>query len=219
MKKMKNLIWLFLLLIVATSTNAQVNKGLAKSVKSGYCTPAPSSVDGDGITNVTFSTVNNTTIAETNNYGDYSTLIGAVQQSATVPVAITYATGYTYDTKIWVDWNDDLDFADAGEEVYSGTSLEDDPTTLNASFVVPLTAVLGNHRMRIGGQDSGPCDPCYTGSYGTYEDYTINVTAAPTCVAPSALIASNVTTTNADIAWTGAVGNYNVDYFIYYFNV
>lgn len=29
--------------------------------------------------------------------------------------------------------------------------------------------------------DIGPPTPCYTGSYGTYEDYTVNVTAAPTC--------------------------------------
>jgi len=143
----------------------------------GYCNPAPSSVDGIGITNVTFSTVNNTTSTETNNYGDYSAMVGNVTQGATVPVSITFETGYTYVTKIWIDWNDDLDFADAGEEVYSGTSTNDDPTTLAASFIVPGTAPLGNHRMRIGGQDDGPTVPCYTGSYGSFEDYTVNVQA------------------------------------------
>lgn len=212
MKKMKKSMWLILLLIAVFSTNAQVSNGLTGTAKTGYCTPAPTSVDGVGITNVTFSTINNTTSDEAGHYGDYSTMIGDVQQSTSVTVAITYSTGYTYDTKIWIDWNDDLDFEDAGEDVYSGTSLEDNPTTLNASFTVPLTAVLGHHRMRIGGQDGGPCEPCYTGSYGTYEDYTINVTTAPTCVAPSALISSNLTTTTADIGWTGAVANYNVDY-------
>lgn len=209
MKKMKKSMWLILLFMAVLSTNAQVGKGLGGSTKSGYCTPAPTSVDGDGITNVTFSTVNNTTTAEATNYGDYSTMIGDVQQTATVPISITFTTApYSYDATIWIDWNDDLDFADAGEEVFTGSS----SSTLSGSFLVPITAVLGHHRMRIGGQDDGPCDPCYTGSYGTYEDYTINVTAAPSCVVPTSLISSNVTTTTADIAWTGDVANYNVDY-------
>ncbi|HRQ29359.1 MAG TPA: fibronectin type III domain-containing protein, partial [Saprospiraceae bacterium] len=168
----------------------------------GYCSPAPSSVDGSGITNVTFSSVNNTTGTETNNYGDYSAMVGDVQRTATVAVAITYQTGYTYDTKIWIDYNDDLDFADAGEEVYTGTSTSANPTTLNASFVVPADAPLGNHRMRIGGVDVGPPTTCYTGTYGTFEDYTVNVIAAPTCLAPTALTATAITSNSAKIGWT-----------------
>jgi hypothetical protein len=143
-----------------------------------YCTPAPTSVDGLGITNVTFSTVNNTTGAETGNYGDYSSLIGNVTRTLTIPVSITYQTGYTYATKIWIDWNDDY-FFDASEEVYSGESLFDNPTTLEASFAVAADAPLGNHRMRIGGVDIGTPTPCYTGSWGSFEDYTVNVIDLP----------------------------------------
>lgn len=166
-----------------------------------YCTPAPISVDGLGITNVTFSTVNNTTGAEPGNYGDYSALIGDVQRTANIPVLITFQTGYTYDTKIWIDWNNDY-FFDASEEVYSGTSLSTNPTTLAASFFVPANAPLGNHRMRIGGVDVGPPTPCYTGSWGSFEDYTVNVLAAPACPAPSALTVSNILTTQVDLGWT-----------------
>ncbi|MBK6965955.1 MAG: choice-of-anchor D domain-containing protein [Bacteroidales bacterium] len=164
--------------LVACGNDNQYYATLTSEAVTAYCTPAPTSVDDLGITNITFSTVNNTTGAETGNYGDYSSLIGDVQQVATIPVYITFETGFTYDTKIWIDWNDDF-FFDATEEVYSGTSLADNPTTLEASFVVPLTAPLGNHRMRIGGIDFGVITPCYTGSYGTFEDYTVNVTAAP----------------------------------------
>ncbi len=168
----------------------------------GYCVPAPTSVDGTGITNVTFGTINNTTGAEPGNYGDYSAQSNDVAQTTTATVLITYSTGFTYDTKIWVDWNDDLDFNDVGEEVYVGTSLATNPTTLTATFTVPLTAPLGAHRMRIGGQDAGPAVPCYTGSYGTLEDYTLNVTPAPSCLSPTALANSAVTTSGATITWT-----------------
>ncbi|MFH1121319.1 MAG: choice-of-anchor J domain-containing protein [Bacteroidota bacterium] len=168
----------------------------------GYCIPAPTSVDGSGIINVVFSTVSNSTGPEAGNYGNYSAQIGDVQQGVNIPVAITYATGYTYDTKIWIDWNDDLDFIDSGEEVYTGTSLATNPTTLNASFIVPLTATLGNHRMRIGGVDVGPPTPCYTGTYGSYEDYTVNVEPAPACPTPTGLTVSNNTTIGAKLEWS-----------------
>ena len=170
----------------------------------GYCTPNPSSVDGSGITNVTFGTVNNTTAAETGNYGDYSSLSSSHAQTTAVNVDITYATGYTYGTKIWVDWNDDLDFDDSLELVYTGLSTSANPTTLNASFSVPVSAPLGSHRMRIGGTDnnSGPSNYCYTGSYGSFEDYTITVTAAPSCSPPTALNVSSITGTSASLGWT-----------------
>ena len=168
-------------------------------VDMAYCIPAPTTVDGTGITRVVFSTVNNPTGAEAGNYGNYSALIGNVTQGTTVPVAITYATGLTYATKIWIDWNDDRDFNDAGEEVYSGESLAASTTTLNASFDVGMNPA-GNHRMRIGGQDNGPCIPCYVGAWGTYEDYTVNVLSVATCAGtptpgattgPSAICISN----------------------------
>ncbi|MBK9629317.1 MAG: hypothetical protein IPO56_16930 [Flavobacteriales bacterium] len=124
-------------------------------------------------------------------------MIGDVTQGTTVPVDITYQTGYDYATKIWIDWNDDKDFLDVGEEVYSGLSAAPNPTTLNASFAVGMNP-LGNHRMRIGGADVGPPTPCYTGSYGTFEDYTVNVVANSACTGTPAPGATTGPTTVCD---------------------
>jgi len=143
-----------------------------------YCTPAPSSGDGSGITNVTMGTIDNDSGQESGFYGDYSAQSTDVEQGSTVNCDITYETGFTYNTVIWVDWNNDEDFEDTGEEVYTGESTSSEPTTLNASFSVPAGASLGAHRLRIGGADSGPPTPCYTGTYAIFEDYTINVIAA-----------------------------------------
>ena len=162
-----------------------IESTFATAVNPCFCTPAPSSVDGIGITNVIIGTINNTTVAEAGNYGDYSAQITNVGQGLTTPFSITYQTAYTYDTKIWVDWNNDFDFDDAGEESYSGVSTNANPTTLSGSILIPSGASLGNHRMRVGGIDSGTLIPCYSGPYGSFEDYTINVNAA-NCTPPAA---------------------------------
>lgn len=168
----------------------------------GYCIPAPISVDGQGITNVTAGTINNTTVAEPGNYGNYSAMVFDAGQSTTATVNITYRTGYTYDTKIFIDFNDDFDFDDAGENVYTGVSLATNPTTLIATFIIPVSAPLGQHRMRIGGQDNGPVVPCYTGSFGSFEDYTINITTAPSCLVPTGLTNTITSSTTANHSWT-----------------
>lgn len=166
----------------------------------GYCTPAPTSVDGQGITNISFGTVNNTTSTEAGNYGDYSNLVGDMIQGIPNALDITYSTGFTYTTLVYVDWNNDLDFDDTLETVYSGTSLATNPTTLNATVTVPSGQALGQYRMRVGGADVGPPTPCYAGSWGSFEDYTINVIAPPSCLFPFNL-AENVSSDSVVVSW------------------
>lgn len=175
----------------------------------GYCIPNPSSVDGSGITNVTFgqvAVVNNPTGTEAGNYGDYSAMIGDAAQSTDLTVSITYETSYTYGTKIWIDWNNDLTFDEVTELVYTGLSAVSNPTTLDAIFNIPLATPLGNYRMRIGGTDTdaGPSSACYSGSYGSFEDYTLEVTAAPSCLTPNTLFADAVIADAANLNWTEA---------------
>lgn len=181
----------------------------AATFSTSYCTPAPTSVDAQGITNVTVGTINNTTAAETGNYGDYTAFSTNLTIGAPDTVKITYATGYTYGTKIWIDFNDDLDFNDAGELIYTGLSNNTNPTTLKANFIIPVGAPQGLHRMRIGGtdNDAGPSDACYTGAYGTFEDYTVNIVCPTTILAPTAPVGDIVCATQtADLAITGISG-------------
>ncbi|MDA9312321.1 fibronectin type III domain-containing protein, partial [Vicingaceae bacterium] len=198
---------------IAGSTTVDI--GADEFTPPSYCNPSPSSVDGSGIVNVTFGGINNTTGSEVGNYGNYSSLIGSVYQGGVASVDITYATGYTYGTKIWVDWNKDADFLDAGEEVYYGLSTNSIPTTLNASFTAPLAGTLGQYRMRIGGSDgnSGPT-PCYTGSYASFEDYTLNLTSPPSCLPPSANLATAISADTANVSWieNGSATVYRVEW-------
>ena len=184
----------------------------------GLCTPAPTSVDNSGITNVTFGqteVVNNDTHpTAAPYYGNYIEQIGDGAAGTTVTVDVTYATGYTYGTVIWVNWNNDVQFTD-DEVVYAGTSTNTNPTTLSCTFTIPANIPVGTYRMRIGGADSqfdaaitngSNYNPCLNSYYTIYEDYTLSVTEAPGCLAPTLNPATDVTANTATISWTANSG-------------
>ena len=184
----------------------------------GICIPAPTSVDNSGISNVTFGqteVVNNTTHPTARPYyGNYTEQVGDGAAGTAVTVDVTYATGYTYGTIIWVNWNNDLEFTD-DEVVFAGTSASSNPTTLSCTFTIPASTPVGNYRMRIGGADSRfdaaitageGYDPCLSTSYTIYEDYTLSVTEAPACMAPTLDPATNVTSSTATLSWTANNG-------------
>ncbi|KGO87033.1 hypothetical protein Q765_07410 [Flavobacterium rivuli WB 3.3-2 = DSM 21788] len=196
----------FILLLSTISSFAQT-----------YCTPTPGAVNGDGITNVTLGSINNNTVAETGSYGDYTAQVVSVGQSVEQAFSITLAVNANFSVKVWVDWNNDFDFDDEGEEVFSGNSPFDSVVTLTGAFTVPATAALGNHRIRIGGALLGrgtpPTTPCYSGFTGAFEDYTINVTPPPTCFVPVALATTNVNSGTINVSWAASShGNTPVGY-------
>ncbi len=192
------------------------------SVHIGYCVPTPSNVDGNGISNVTFgmgdNIVNNDTPKAT--YADYSSQIGAVQAGVESTIAITYATGYTYGTIIWVDLDNSLSFEDS-EIVYTGTSGDVNPTTLNAAITIPATQTPGDYMMRIGGADSGfdsyisnpsttAPSACYNGNWACFQDYTLRVLEAPSCLLPTNVAINYTGGTEATISWTSDAEAWNM---------
>jgi hypothetical protein len=70
------------------------------------------------ITNVTLGAINNTTNGSVP-YTDYTIQAAIIGRGVTQPLRISLNFYDSYSTKVWVDWNDDLDFDDAGEEVYT----------------------------------------------------------------------------------------------------
>lgn len=98
-----------------------------------------------------------------------------VDAGNTYSITITNGTTYsTDDLGIWIDWNQDEDFDDAGENVVCESSNEGQGTY---DILVPADALGGETRMRIRIKyyDSDCGSPCGTTNYGEVEDYTINV--------------------------------------------
>jgi hypothetical protein len=155
------------------------------SLSSCYCTPSGSSasyfIDDFSTTGGSTNITNNNSGYSATGYGSFTGQTVTQMQNSIVNFSISNDGGfYTYGYAIWVDWNQDGDFADAGERVFVTSAYA---TNTTGSFTVPLTATAGCTRMRITGNflNSAPSDPCDTGIDGEFEDYTFCVTALVPC--------------------------------------
>ena len=210
--------------LVANCSADDVSGVVTTSVYTGYCQPSPSSMDGDGIVGVSFGGMTNTNHPTSAGYADYSSMSGNVAAGTVATVDITYSTGYTYGTIIWVDWNSNMVF-EGDEVVYVGTSGDDEPTTLSATFSIPASQAPGSYRMRIVGADSyfdsytssiaaaANANPCASYSWGVAEDYTLTITAMPNCL-PVTNLTAEAATYNVTLNWSDA-NNTGATYTVY----
>ena len=102
-----------------------------------------------------------------------------------------------------MDWNNDSDFNDAGENVLS-TGYLSTPASLG-TITIPPGQPVGSYRMRIrNAYLSSPAPACGSFDYGEAEDYTIQVVAPAACSGtPSAgTVTTNPTSGNTQAQTT-----------------
>ena len=146
-----------------TSDVSNVNTGFALNVSCTttagspvYCTPTTWDPDGLYINSLAFvgtladPPVNTSTFSATG-YQNFTTLSPLASQAQGEGVNIVaYATGTTMlrgTWKAWVDWNNDGDFTDTGEEVFNIYGFAGGSVTFG--FAIPAAQTPGNYRMRI----------------------------------------------------------------------
>src|SRR5690606_28819750 len=145
-------------------------------------------------------------------YSNYSTqVVSQFEGGAPVNFTITSVTG-TIGMGIWIDWNNDMDFSDDGEQVYNSQGYDNPGTgTIN----IPAGTPVGNYRMRVVGNwltgTPSPCGNLGNAGYGEAEDYTFAVIEQPTCMPPSNLTAST-TIDSATLSWTSTGTLFDVEY-------
>nr|WP_249684758.1 GEVED domain-containing protein [Flavobacterium sp. CYK-55] len=179
-----------------------------------YCASQGNSTADEKIGKVAIGTINNTSTG-TAGYENFTTLSTNVNRGAAYTITITpswTATTYAEGYAVFVDYNQDGDFADAGETVW--TKAASTTTPVSGSFTIPATATLGATRMRVSMKYNAVPTSCEAFSYGQVEDYTLNIqaavvdTTAPT--APTALAASGTTATTSNLTWTASTDNVGV---------
>lgn len=135
-------------------------------------------------------------------YGDYTS------QTINLSAGVNYPFTVTHDylnqkVKMWVDFNNDGTFDETTELIASGSSASSG--TVNSTddiIIIPATAQLGVHRMRVADRYGSQPIPCNTDGYGEAHDYTVNIGAVPSCLAPTAVSVTAVADTTATLSWT-----------------
>ncbi|MCW1147982.1 reprolysin-like metallopeptidase [Flavobacterium lacisediminis] len=142
-----------------------------------YCASQGNSTADERIGRVQFGTINN---ASTGNagYENFTSISTNIVRGTTNTITITpswTSTVYSEGYAVFIDYNNDGDFIDAGETVFTRTATT--VTPVSGSFTIPATTTVGAKRMRVSMKYNGVPTSCEAFSYGQVEDYTINVTS------------------------------------------
>ncbi len=175
--------------IAVTNAWYAVGVGAAYGSTSGgttltYCTSKGTTQSYEYVDLVNIGSINRSSGSDAGYYNGtaLSTSVGAGSSQTIYFSAGFTGTAYTEYWKIYIDYNQNGVFTDAGELVVSGSSSSSG--TLSSTFTVPTTAKSGSTRIRLVMSDNSGTTSCNSYSYGETEDYTLNITGG-TLVAPT----------------------------------
>ena len=165
-----------------------------------YCTSQGNSAADERIGKVVLGTINNTSTGTTG-YENYTAISTNATRGTAYTITITpswtssvYSEGYA----VFIDYNQDGDFADSGETVW--TKATSTTTPVSGTFTIPATATLGTTRLRVSMKYNGIPTSCESFSYGQVEDYSINITASGAIVNEELVAGLVETTENSGFA-------------------
>ncbi|OCA73633.1 GEVED domain-containing protein [Chryseobacterium arthrosphaerae] len=175
----------FSAVVLCTFMNAQLQ----------YCKPSfQYGADSNMIRNVTFGSINNTSPDQTGSapaYEDFTSMSTDLQAGNSYPVSVKGPSStFPSDVMVYIDFNQNGSFDDAGESFYIGRLGAATPFnafTVSNTITVPANAATGSTRMRVlkNTNLAAYSDPnaavsissaCDTGlRAGQTEDYTVNI--------------------------------------------
>ena len=198
---------------LSSSSNTANITTLPGSTTPTYCNSNGNNVSDEYIGRVQFNTINNASTGN-NGYTDFTSISTSVNKGTAYTITITptwtgsaYSEGYA----VWIDYNQNGNFDDAGELVWSKTASTTTP--VSGTFTIPSSASNGATRMRVSMKYNGIPTSCEAFSYGEVEDYTINIgSGTPDTTPPSSptLSASGTTQTSTNLSWTTSTDNVGV---------
>jgi hypothetical protein len=190
---------------------SRVNSAACLTACSGtpitYCASQGTNTTYEYVNKVQLNTINKTS-GNNNGYADFTatditTLSPGSAYTATLTPGFT-SGAYSEYWAVWIDYNKDGDFADAGEAV--GTASGSGAVTV--SFTVP-SGVSGTTRMRVSMKYGALPTACETFTYGEVEDYSIQLgsgaSPAPTMATTTpATLFPNPARDEVHIRWSSA---------------
>lgn len=165
------------------SSSSYSTSWLFSTIPVNYCASNGDTTDM-GITFVSFNTLSNSDIDNTNNngYEDFTGMSTTVIQNSIHQLTVNVDTdgNKTVHAFVWIDFNGDGDFEDADETYDMGQvkKVSNAPTDNSPRMItIPSNAVLGSTRMRVSAKQNANPGECGDLTTGEVEDYTIIVDA------------------------------------------
>lgn len=131
--------------VVSPSGNRKIGYCVSKGIKNNFIY----------VQRVDLGKISNLTYINGNGYGNYTNLSTLLDKGKKHGLSILVGNGVNNSyTQVWIDYNKDGDFADAGERVLFDsitTASQNTPTygPMKDSITVPTSAVAGTTRMRV----------------------------------------------------------------------
>ena len=151
--------------------------GAAGGTAPSYCTPTLgfTGATGDYIESFTFNTISN--LYSGDNLSDYATYpqTTTVIPGNTYPLTATPGAAWGQGIGVWMDFNHNGSFADAGEFVFSSAS---GTATVSGNVTIPSGATPGLTAIRVCakyGATPASTESCGHTGFGEYEDYTMTI--------------------------------------------
>lgn len=192
------------------------------TVQLNYCAANGNSTADEYIGRVQLNTIDNASTAGAGGYSNFTGISTSLNKGTVYTITITptwTGTSYNEGYAVFVDYNQDGDFADSGETVYTRTASKTTP--VSGSFTVPTTALSGSTRIRVAMRYNAVPAACGSFNYGEVEDYTVIIGGTADTQAPSTptnLSASGITQTGANLSWTASTDNVGVTGYNVYVN-
>ena len=165
--------------VCASGSSAYSSNAAFTTQSSGtvtYCASKGNSQADEWIDRVSLSNLTRTS-------GNDAGYIYFTSTAANVTAGLSYSLGYSagfrsgYSArqywKVWIDYNKDGDFLDAGEQVVNRNSTS--ANNLSTTITIPASARNGTTRMRVSMKWNSTSTGCETFSYGEVEDYNVVV--------------------------------------------
>lgn len=178
-----------------------------------YCTSASTNVNDEYISRVQLGTIDSASGAQF--YSDFTSISTDLTEGQVYTITVTptwtgtvYAEGYA----VWIDYNDDKDFGDAGELVWFKATSTNTPNS--GTITIPTGTAGTATRMRVSMKYNGIPTECESFTYGEVEDYTVNLggstadTQAP-CT-PTSLAVTGIADTTVGLSWNASTDNVGV---------
>jgi hypothetical protein len=136
-----------------------------------YCSSNGNNSSYEWINKVVLGSINNTS-GNNGGYHNYTSLSTNLTAGSAYSINLTpgfASASYNEYWRVWIDYNNDLDFNDAGEQVGQGSGTG----AINVAFTVPAGTPTGNKRMRVSMKYNAYPTACEVFTYGEVEDYTV----------------------------------------------